>query len=65
MGAYKLIVLEGLDRSGKTTVASILKEKLQPSVVIRFPNRTTETGKLLDMFLTKKVHFNSITTHLL
>lgn len=62
---FKLVVLEGLDRCGKTTVSSILQKRLQPCTVIRFPNRATETGKLLDKFLMKQACFSSHTTHLL
>lgn len=62
---YKLIVLEGLDRCGKTTVTNILAEKLHPSIVVRFPDRSTETGQLLDKFLKKQIYFSDHVTHLL
>lgn len=65
MKKHKLIVLEGLDRSGKTTVSSILAERLQPCSVIRFPNRTNETGRLLDSFLTGHITLAPETAHLL
>lgn len=65
MKKFLLIVLEGLDRSGKTTVSSILANKIQPNRLIRFPNRSSETGKLLDKFLSKEIHFSNQTTHLL
>ncbi|ELA42162.1 thymidylate kinase [Vittaforma corneae ATCC 50505] len=63
--SFKLIVLEGLDRSGKTTVSSMLQQRLQPCTIIRFPNRATETGKLLDKFLKKQIKFSDHTIHLL
>lgn len=65
MKNFKFIVLEGIDRSGKSTVASLLNERLKPSILMGFPNRNTETGKLLDKFLKKEIVLSKTTTHLL
>lgn len=50
-----LIVLEGLDRVGKSTLARGLVDHLQrisrPVTQCRFPDRTTQIGKLLDEIL--------------
>lgn len=50
-----LIVLEGLDRVGKSTLAKKLVEHLErsrkPVAHQRFPDRTTSVGKLINSFL--------------
>jgi dTMP kinase len=50
-----LIVFEGLDRAGKSTQTQLLAENLEkegiPHKVIRFPDRTTPVGKLIDSYL--------------
>ena len=49
------IVLEGVDRCGKTTqVARLVQKCLSLGLAAtawRFPNRTTATGKLIDQYL--------------
>lgn len=56
-GRGALIVLEGIDRAGKTTQCKLLVEALQtvgvPVKTFRFPDRSTETGKLIDSMLQK------------
>jgi dTMP kinase len=52
----KLIVLEGLDRSGKSSVVSYLcewlsQERKGKTVGMSFPDRTTPIGKMIDEFL--------------
>lgn len=61
-GRGALIVLEGLDRVGKSTLAKKLVEHLEktkrPVAYHRFPDRTTPVGKLINEFLqcsTKRV----------
>ncbi|XP_021564155.1 thymidylate kinase isoform X6 [Carlito syrichta] len=53
-----LIVLEGVDRAGKTTQCCKLVEALcdagQRAQMLRFPERSTEIGKLLSSYLEKK-----------
>ncbi len=50
-----LIAVEGCDRSGKTTQATLLVEALVASGIkadtIRFPDRTTTVGKIIDRYL--------------
>lgn len=65
MRKYKLIVLEGLDCSGKTTVSEILKQRLHPSTVLRFPDRSTAIGSVINKFLKKEISLSSHTAHLL
>ncbi|KAM0680025.1 hypothetical protein GINT2_001712 [Glugoides intestinalis] len=65
MRKYKLIALEGLDCSGKTTVSKILKERMQPSTLLRFPDRSSEIGVIIDKFLKKEIEVSSHSAHLL
>jgi len=53
------VVFEGLDRSGKTTQTAKLQAKLagdkpESCEKLNFPNRQSESGKLLDMYLKNK-----------
>mmetsp|Transcript_14760 Transcript_14760/g.57896 ORF Transcript_14760/g.57896 Transcript_14760/m.57896 type:complete len:227 (+) Transcript_14760:150-830(+) len=53
-----LIVLEGIDRSGKTTLGKAMVESLAAGgevVHLRFPDRSTEVGHVLDLYLSKKL----------
>lgn len=50
----QLILIEGLDRSGKSTQASILASKFPKSKLIKFPDRSTSIGKLINEYLTNK-----------
>ncbi|CAR29263.1 hypothetical protein ZYGR_0Z01850 [Zygosaccharomyces rouxii] len=48
-----LILVEGLDRTGKSTQASILLDKLKPNAeLVKFPDRTTPIGQLINRYLT-------------
>ncbi|OQS53359.1 tmp1 [Ecytonucleospora hepatopenaei] len=49
------IVLEGIDHSGKTSVAKKLHEILG-GVKIAFPNRETKTGKEIDKYLKGNIY---------
>lgn len=60
-----LIVLEGLDCSGKSTISAILKKRIEPCTLYGFPDRNTEIGKLIDRFLKKEIHFSPHALHLL
>lgn len=73
-----LIVLEGLDRTGKSTLAMRLVEQLNnktsngnldiiktPTSYYKFPDRTTLIGKMIDSYLRKEVHFDDHSIHLL
>jgi dTMP kinase len=53
----KLILIEGLDRSGKSTQSAILADKLSQlhknrSKLLKFPDRSTPIGKIINQYLT-------------
>ncbi|XP_018419444.1 PREDICTED: thymidylate kinase isoform X2 [Nanorana parkeri] len=64
-----LIVLEGADRAGKSTQAKRLVESLKErgyqAEGMRFPERTTEIGRLVGSYLEKKSNLEDHTVHLL
>lgn len=64
-----LIVFEGLDRVGKSTQVQLLEEaliKMGHNVVNqRFPDRTTQTGKILNDILTNTKNMDIKASHLL
>lgn len=64
-----LIVLEGCDRSGKSTQCKKLVESLRKSNILAekmsFPDRSTVTGKLIAEYLMNKTELNDRTIHLL
>lgn len=47
-----LILIEGLDRSGKSTQAAILKHKINDCIDLKFPDRTTKIGNIINDYLT-------------
>lgn len=65
----KLIVIEGIDRSGKTTLVNYLTQKLNNTFHsthnISFPNRKSLTGELINKYLSNQVKLNPQTIHLL
>lgn len=64
-----LIVFEGLDRAGKTTQSQALVQYLNkhdvPTKLIRFPDRTTPIGKVIDHFLRSDEDTRPEVVHLL
>lgn len=65
-GAF--IVLEGVDRCGKTTQCGLLANALalqKPTEAIRFPDRTSAIGSLINSYLTSSAALNDQTIHLL
>jgi dTMP kinase len=63
-GAF--IVLEGLDRCGKTTQTALLQQRLGNDAVLkRFPNRSTATGQLIDQYLQSSSNLDDRAVHLL
>ncbi|KAF8738949.1 Thymidylate kinase, partial [Rhizoctonia solani] len=66
-GAF--IVIEGLDRSGKSTQCAQMVSRIEgegkPVKAIKFPDRTTEIGKLIDAYLQSKAEVDDHTIHLL
>ncbi|XP_022615036.1 thymidylate kinase [Seriola dumerili] len=64
-----LIVLEGVDKAGKTTQCNKLVQALQQSgqsvEMMRFPDRTTIIGQLISAYLEKKSDLEDHVVHLL
>ncbi|KAL4886273.1 thymidylate kinase-domain-containing protein [Aspergillus karnatakaensis] len=64
-----LIVVEGLDRAGKSSQCEFLRKFLQeagrPVKYIRFPDRTTAIGQLIDGYLRGQSHLDDHSIHLL
>lgn len=64
------VVLEGLDRVGKTSIKSVLGKMVQEDpelgpecFTISFPDRTTETGKVIDAFLKREKSLEPMEVH--
>ncbi|KAF8537059.1 thymidylate kinase-domain-containing protein [Trichophaea hybrida] len=47
-----LIVIEGLDRAGKSTQCAQLQQRIPNSRIIKFPDRSTPTGQVINSYLT-------------
>ncbi|KAH8116252.1 thymidylate kinase [Phellopilus nigrolimitatus] len=66
-GAF--IVIEGLDRSGKSTQAAALVSHLErsnvPAKLMKFPDRTTPIGKMIDAYLRSESDVDDRAIHLL
>ncbi|KAJ9206255.1 hypothetical protein DTO021D3_4898 [Paecilomyces variotii] len=64
-----LIVVEGLDRAGKSSQCELLLHNLQTlghqAKYIRFPDRNTPIGKLIDGYLRGQSHLDDHSIHLL
>lgn len=64
-----LIVLEGLDRSGKTSQSSKMHSFLEglgfPVESWRFPDRNTSVGQMISSYLANKSQLDDRTIHLL
>ncbi|KAL3753120.1 hypothetical protein ACJRO7_000506 [Eucalyptus globulus] len=64
-----LIVLEGLDRSGKssqsTRLLSFLEGLGHSTELWRFPDRTTSIGQMISSYLSNESQLDDYTTHLL
>jgi dTMP kinase len=64
-----LIVLEGCDRSGKSTQARKIVEELnsagKPTTLMSFPDRTTAIGVLIDAYLKGDKDMHDRAVHLL
>jgi dTMP kinase len=61
-GAF--IVVEGLDRAGKSTQVAGLAKALNARS-IKFPDRTTPIGKMIDNYLAQKSDMEDRAIHLL
>eukprot|EP00938_MAST-03A_sp_MAST-3A-sp1_P002357 g2357.t1 len=66
-GAF--LVFEGVDRCGKTTQTKLLVEKLKQDgrkvELMRFPDRTTTVGKMIDQYLKMGINLHDKAIHLL
>ncbi|OCH86951.1 thymidylate kinase [Obba rivulosa] len=66
-GAF--VVIEGLDRSGKSTQCTLLLEQLRSAGVdvklLKVPDRTTTIGKVIDSYLRKESELDDRAIHLL
>ncbi|KPP77373.1 thymidylate kinase-like [Scleropages formosus] len=64
-----LIILEGVDRAGKTTQCTKLVQALRArgraAEMMRFPDRTTKIGQMISLYLEKKINLEDHTVHLL
>lgn len=67
-GRGAFILFEGIDRCGKSTQTQLLGNFLQLNIlteIIRFPNRTSCIGQLINSYLTSTTDMNDQTIHLL
>jgi len=66
-GAF--VVFEGVDRCGKTTQTALLVKRLVAAglaaTLMRFPDRTTATGTLIDSYLASGANLDDRAVHLL
>lgn len=64
-----LIVLEGIDQSGKTTAAKLLKNKLEKSnfktIIQSFPDKSILSGQIINSYLQGNSKLSSQELHLL
>lgn len=64
-----MIVFEGLDRCGKSTQSKKLKaffeSKSESAIIISFPDRSTDSGKILDAYLKNSKNLKLRAQHLL
>lgn len=64
-----LIVFEGCDKTGKSTQCKLLFEALKHKNIearmINFPNRTTQTGKIIDQYLKGEIYLSDKDIHIL
>jgi len=69
MSRGALIVVEGIDKSGKSTLASSLVDRLQatncPAMLVCFPDRATPIGRLITGYLTRTFELTDQGLHLL
>ncbi|CAG9316222.1 unnamed protein product [Blepharisma stoltei] len=59
------IVVEGIDRSGKSTFVRALAARLGNSEIMSFPNRQTQIGSMINSYLTNSIHMSDEAIHLL
>mmetsp|Transcript_22954 Transcript_22954/g.39366 ORF Transcript_22954/g.39366 Transcript_22954/m.39366 type:complete len:207 (+) Transcript_22954:217-837(+) len=68
-GRGALIVFEGIDRCGKSTQSKLLVDRLKQDGVnanlLRFPDRTTQIGQMINKYLTNASTVDDRSIHLL
>ncbi len=67
-GRGAFILFEGVDRCGKTTQVGLLKDhfaKSRETEQIRFPERKSAVGQLIDSYLQSNSNLNDQSIHLL
>lgn len=60
-----IFVLEGIDRSGKSTLCKLIKKSVKNVVIFHFPDRKTEVGKIIDKVLKKKIILDPLVLEML
>lgn len=69
MARGSFILLEGIDRCGKTTQSGLLRNRLLAAgyavAAMRFPDRTTATGQIIDSYLQSNQNLDDRAIHLL
>ena len=60
-----LIVLEGVDKAGKSTQCKKLSNTLPNTVLLNFPNRTTQIGQIINQYLKNEIELTDQAVHLL
>lgn len=64
MSRGSLILIEGLDRAGKSTQCEKLKDRIN-ATLLKFPDRTTPIGKMINDYLTNASDISDEAIHLL
>uniref|UniRef100_A0A060THF9 Thymidylate kinase n=1 Tax=Blastobotrys adeninivorans TaxID=409370 RepID=A0A060THF9_BLAAD len=64
MSRGSLILIEGLDRAGKSTQCERLKDRIG-ATLLKFPDRTTPIGKMINDYLTNSSDLSDEAIHLL
>lgn len=59
------VVFEGVDRCGKSTQSALLSQFLPSSELIRFPDRTSAIGQLINSYLSSTSDLSDEAIHLL
>lgn len=68
IGRGAFILFEGIDRCGKTTQSALISKHCNlksPSELIRFPDRKSSIGQLIDSYLQSTSNLNDQAIHLL
>ena len=61
----RLVVLEGIDKSGKSTQSKLISEKISPCFRMSFPNRNTVIASTINSYLNSDLALDDHSIHLL